>query len=72
MAFKEICIKNKSCELMKSVNMPKYGSRTILTDSCWEYVSLLKRLCFTAILTTFKGHYIPDYAVICNLVEPLQ
>lgn len=44
MAFKEICIKNKSCELMKSVNMPKYGSRTILTDSCWEYVSLfLKR-----------------------------
>lgn len=44
MAFKEICISNKSCELMKSVNTPKYGSKTILTDSCWEYVSLfLKR-----------------------------
>ncbi len=44
MAFKEICINNKSCELMKSVNNPKYGSKTILTDSCWEYVSLfLKR-----------------------------
>ena len=29
---------------MKSVNRPKYGSRTILTDSCWEYVALfLKR-----------------------------
>ena len=29
---------------MKSVNKPKYGSRTILTDSCWEYVALfLKR-----------------------------
>ena len=34
--FKDICINNKSCELMKSVNRPKYGSRTILTDSCWE------------------------------------
>lgn len=44
MAFKEICISSKSCELMKSVNKPKYGSKTILTDSCWEYVSLfLKR-----------------------------
>ena len=42
--FKDICINNKSCELMKSVNRPKYGSRTILTDSCWEYVALfLKR-----------------------------
>ena len=26
---------------MKAVNSPKYGSRTVLTDSCWEYVSLL-------------------------------
>ena len=42
--FKDICINSKSCELMKSVNRPKYGSRTILTDSCWEYVALfLKR-----------------------------
>lgn len=42
--FKEICIKNKPCELMKSVSNPKYGSKTILTVSCWEYVSLyLKR-----------------------------
>ena len=46
--FKDICINNKSCELMKSVNKPKYGSRTILTDSCWEYVSLfLKRQSIT-------------------------
>lgn len=44
MAFKEICINSKPCEIMKSVNKPKYGSKTILTDSCWEYVSLfLKR-----------------------------
>lgn len=44
MAFKEICIKSKPCELMKAVCKPKYGSKTILTDSCWEYVSLfLKR-----------------------------
>ncbi len=44
MAFKEICINNKPCELMKSVNKPQYGSKTILTDSCWEYVFLfLKR-----------------------------
>lgn len=42
--FKDICIKNKPCELMKSVKRPKYGSRTVLTDSCWEYVALfLKR-----------------------------
>jgi len=42
--FKEICINNKSCELMKSVKKTKYGSRAILTDSCWEYVALfLKR-----------------------------
>jgi len=42
--FKEICISNKPCELMKSVKKSKYGSKTILTDSCWEYVSLyLKR-----------------------------
>ena len=40
MAFKEICIKGKTCELMKSIKNPKYGSKTILTDSCWEYVSL--------------------------------
>ena len=39
MGYKEICINNKPCELMKSVNRPKYGSKTILTDSCWEYVS---------------------------------
>lgn len=44
MSFKEICIKSKTCRLMKSVKNPKYGSTTILTDSCWEYVSLfLKR-----------------------------
>ena len=44
MSFKEICIRNKTCELMKTVKNPKYGNRTILTDSCWEYVSLfLKR-----------------------------
>ena len=44
MGYKEICINNKPCELMKSVNRPKYGSKTILTDACWEYVSLfLKR-----------------------------
>lgn len=42
--FKDICINSKSCELMKSVNKPKNGSKTILTDSCWEYVALfLKR-----------------------------
>lgn len=42
--FKDICISSKSCELMKAVCSPKYGSKTILTDSCWEYVSLyLKR-----------------------------
>lgn len=38
--FKEICISSKPCELMKSICNPKYGSKTILTDSCWEYVSL--------------------------------
>lgn len=44
MSFKEICINSKTCELMKTVVKPKYGSKTILTDSCWEYVSLfLKR-----------------------------
>lgn len=42
--FKEICINSKPCEVMKSVCKPKYGSKTVLTDSCWEYVSLfLKR-----------------------------
>ena len=46
--FKEICINSKSCELMKAVSCPKYGSKTILTDSCWEYVSLyLKRQSIT-------------------------
>lgn len=44
MSFKAICINNKVCELMKCIKDPKYGSKTILTDSCWEYVSLfLKR-----------------------------
>ncbi len=44
MAYKEICVKNKPCELMKTIEKPKYGSKTILTDSCWEYVALfLKR-----------------------------
>lgn len=38
--FKELCINSKCCELMKAVDSPKYGSKTILTDSCWEYVSL--------------------------------
>lgn len=48
MSFKEICINSKQCELMKSVINPKYGSKTILTDSCWEYVSLfLKRQSIT-------------------------
>lgn len=42
--FKDICINSKSCELMKAIRSPKYGSKTVLTDSCWEYVSLyLKR-----------------------------
>lgn len=42
--FKDICISSKPCELMKAIKSPKYGSKTILTDSCWEYVSLfLKR-----------------------------
>lgn len=46
--FKEICINNKPCELMKAVCKPKYGSKTILTDSCWEYVALfLKRQSIT-------------------------
>lgn len=41
---KEICINNKPCELMKAFCKPKYGSRAVLTDSCWEYVALfLKR-----------------------------
>lgn len=44
MGFKEICINNKSCELMKAKRKSKYGSKTVLTDSCWEYVALyLKR-----------------------------
>lgn len=25
---------------MKAIHTPKYGSKTVLTDSCWEYVSL--------------------------------
>ena len=25
---------------MKAIHAPKYGSKTVLTDSCWEYVSL--------------------------------
>lgn len=42
--FKEIIINGKACELMKAVKSTKYGSKTVLTDSCWEYVSLfLKR-----------------------------
>ena len=42
--FKEIKLNNKQCRLMKAFNKPKYGSKTVLTDSCWEYVSLyLKR-----------------------------
>ena len=42
--FKEISINGKPCELMKAVRKPKYGTKTILTDSAWEYVSLyLKR-----------------------------
>ncbi len=42
--FKPICISNKPCILMKSATSAKYGSKTVLTDSCWEYVSLyLKR-----------------------------
>lgn len=40
----EIIINNKPCELMKPYKNPKYGTRTILTDSTWEYVALfLKR-----------------------------
>lgn len=46
--FKEICINSKPCELLKAVSKPKYGSKTVLTDSCWEYVSLfLKRQSIT-------------------------
>ncbi|MGB8453238.1 MAG: YaaC family protein [Anaerocolumna sp.] len=42
--FKELCINNKPCELMKATKNPKYGNRTILTESSWEYVALyLKR-----------------------------
>lgn len=42
--FKELCTKNKPCELMKAGKKPKYGNKTVLTDSSWEYVSLfLKR-----------------------------
>lgn len=42
--FKEICTNNKPCELMKAIKSPKYGSKTVLTDSAWEYVALfLKR-----------------------------
>lgn len=42
--FKELSINGKPCELMKAIRYPKYGSKTILTDSSWEYVSLfLKR-----------------------------
>jgi hypothetical protein len=48
MAFKEILIRGKPCELMKAVIKPKYGSKNILTDSSWEYVSLyLKRQTIT-------------------------
>lgn len=40
----EIIINNKPCALMKPYNNPKYGTRTVLTDSSWEYVALfLKR-----------------------------
>lgn len=42
--FKELCINNKPCELMKAFRSPKYGNKTVLTDSSWEYVALfLKR-----------------------------
>lgn len=42
--FKDICIGNKSCELMKAIKGPRYGSKTVLTNSSWEYVDLfLKR-----------------------------
>ena len=42
--FSEICINNKPCGLMKAFQTAKYGTRTVLTDSSWEYVSLfLKR-----------------------------
>lgn len=38
--FKELCINNKACELMKASKHAKYGNRTVLTESSWEYVSL--------------------------------
>ena len=38
--FKEITTNNKSCVLMKAIKNPKYGSKTVLTDSSWEYVAL--------------------------------
>jgi len=42
--FTDLCLSNKPCELMKPIRTPKYGSRTVLTDSSWEYVALyLKR-----------------------------
>lgn len=42
--FSDICISNKPCCLMKAINSAKYGTKTVLTDSSWEYVSLfLKR-----------------------------
>lgn len=41
---KSITINRKACELMKPYKNPKYGDKTVLVDSVWEYVSLyLKR-----------------------------
>ena len=38
--FKEIYTKGKPCNLMKPTRAPKYGNKTILTNSSWEYVAL--------------------------------
>lgn len=38
--FRDIYTKGKPCTLMKASRMPKYGSKTILTNSSWEYVAL--------------------------------
>ncbi len=38
--FRDIYTKGKPCDLMKAIKTPKYGSKTILTNSSWEYVAL--------------------------------
>lgn len=45
---KNITVNSKKCELMKAINSPKYGSKTILTNSSWEYVELWLKRCRAA------------------------